>query len=188
MAMRLRKRATKSFDITQLKAALADDKVHVKMGVVTLFDGESSHWELDDGDLFVDVEIAPQGQPVLCRMSTAIGGANLGLWLVPPVGTEVIVAFPDGDFEGNPVIIGCMTSGTAPANLSASIVVLRCPAGGEVRIDDGSGAVPLATLADVQAVASAHSGHTHTGVTTGMGTSGPAGSVSVTGTSVLKGK
>lgn len=71
-------------------------------------------------------------------------------------------------------------------------ILITAKAGRTISADDGSGAVSLATKADLDALASYVHEHTHLGVTTGAGTSGappPTPIVpSAAGTSVLKGK
>ena len=64
-------------------------------------------------------------------------------------------------------------------------------ADGTVEVDDGTGAVPLATKADIDALETWLGTHKHLGVTTGGGTSGnPAlpAAPRAAGTTVLKGK
>ncbi len=132
----------KRWDLGELKAALADDRVSIRMGLVKKFDGETSHWFTENGDVFVDVELAPFGQPTLCRLVSVSGG-----WVIPPEGSEVVVGFPQDDFEGNPILFACTTSGTLPYGLAENTLVIIAPAGGTVQITDGSGtAVSLTTI------------------------------------------
>lgn len=160
----------KKLPLDSIKEALADGRVWVALGVVTLFEGETSHYELEDGDLLVDVQLVPNGEPLLCRL-----GTGHGIWAIPPVGAEVLVALPEGDFEANPVIVGVLIS-SVPNGLQENTYVVQVPSGGTVKIHDGSAGdcKSLVTKEEFNA-------HSHTG-------NGVAPTVQVPGTSVLKAK
>lgn len=162
---RIGRRGGKRLDLEALKGALRDGRVWVSLGVVSVVEGESSHFALDGEDVLVDVELMPGGEPALCRLGSALGGAGVGIWAIPPVGSEVIVAIPDGDLAGDPVIVSVLASGQTPAGLAESTIVIVPPAGGKVLIHggDAGAAVSLATRADVQAVVDAYAAHTHGG-------------------------
>jgi hypothetical protein len=125
-----------------IREVLQDSRVWIKLGIVTKFDGETSHYELDGEDLLVDVELMPNREPVFCRMGTLGGGQFLGVWAIPGVGTEVLVAVPDGDLEMDPVIIACLSSGVMPGGAAAvdeqTLVIstnyVKIVAGGDVTI------------------------------------------------------
>ncbi len=181
MASKRGKTGPKRLDIGEMRQALRDRRVWTGLGVVRQFPGESSHYEEltgEDADLLVDVELMPNGERVLCRTAWTYGA-----WSIPPVGAEVAVLIPEGDFDADPIIVAVLT---APDGLAA-----------------------LATKADVTAIweylmaqFSALTGHTHTssapgnqtvGVTTVAAPSPPLGIPNVApaepvGTTILKGK
>jgi hypothetical protein len=146
----MRKRTAKRLPIDTIKDVLQDTRVWVKVGVVRLFEGETSHYELDGADIVVDVEIMPERTPALCRLGVSHGG----VWRVPGVGQEVLVAVPEGDWDADPVIIAELSSGAVPDGVGPSTAVIQVPTGGQVLVHDGDAgdAVVLATKADVQAV------------------------------------
>lgn len=167
---RLRK-ATRRFDVTALRDALADGKVHVSLAIVVL-EG-SSHFEVVEGaDVLVDVELQPSGVRCSARL------AGNGVYAIPPVGAEVVVLVPDGELEAGPVIVA--RSGEAPDGLGATTLVIVAPAGGQVLVHDGAAAdaQTLALKADVDALkatVAAHKtvfdAHTHIlALTSGTGT------------------
>lgn len=162
----------------------------IELGTIQLFDGESAHWTTtDEGDVIVSVRMDQGHVELWALWSPLVGGANKGIYLIPAVGTEVVVGFPLGDYEGDPVVLGCLPTAGVPDDLDATKVLI---VGVEVWVYDGTGTpMPLATLADVQAIQSDLDGHSHTYI---PGTGSPATTTlnpSVTapsGTSVLKAK
>lgn len=117
---------------------MQDSRTHTAIGLVVAPGGES-HFIIDGQDVLVDVELLPNGEQLLCRLGSIAGGAGFGVWAIPPVGTEVSVLIPHGDLEMDPVVIGTLTSGTAPAGLDASTLVIIPPPGGKVVIGDPNG-------------------------------------------------
>lgn len=144
----MRRHSTRRLPMEGIKAAVQDGRVWVKIGVVRLFDGETSHYELDGEDIVVDVELMPERHHALCRL----GNGHGGVVRVPAVGTEVLVAVPEGDMDCDPVIVAELSSGAVPDGVSESVAVIRVPAGGKLKIHAGSAgdAQPLATKADVE--------------------------------------
>lgn len=131
---------------------------------------------------------------------------GIGFWSRPRANAkaEAIVANVGGE-SGQPVIIATRDMGIHrtinddEAVVCNSLVQVYVKNDSTVCVDDGSGAIPLATKADIDALrnwlASAIVSHTHGGVTTGGGVSGPSTVTHVpntppnaAGTSVLKGK
>lgn len=113
------------------------------MAVVAVHPGETAHWRrTDEGDVAISVVTNSSGTPMWALLH-AVGGGGLGLWCIPPVGTEGVVVFPDGDFEGDAVFYG---GGAAPAQLDASILMIVAPAGGRVMIVDAAGGTPKALV------------------------------------------
>lgn len=127
--------------------AVRDKRVWVDVGVVRLFDGETSHFELDGEDLLVDVEIGAEAAPTLCRMATYAGGVGGGVWRVPPVGTEVLVAVPMGDYDADPVIVAVLPSGALPEGIDEQTLVIASP---KVRIDAAGGDITIVAAGNVR--------------------------------------
>jgi hypothetical protein len=188
-------RATKRLDLSDLRALLRDRRVWCAIGKVIDPDGNGQHFELVTNaggalvDITVEVELQPSLQDVTCRMSGFAGTAGAGIWTVPAVGDEVIVAIPEGEIAFQPTIIGVLSTrnipnggGQGPAAARTIIV------NGEVLVHDGSGgAVALALKSDVDNLAD-YITNTLTLPVSGA-TAGPiAGSPapSATGTTVLK--
>ena len=169
---------------------LAGRTVATELAVVQRHGGEVQHWEVVDGELFVQVVMRNHGIPVVAIIGALVGGQGRGVWMLPDEGTEVIVALPDGSVSGEAVIIGCLPTRNTPAGLVPGKVFI---VGTEViAYDSDSGAaVPLATKADVEAVQQALDGHAHT--YKGDGSGAPAELTTVnpsvpapSGTTVLK--
>lgn len=146
-----------------------DDQVACCLAVVALHDGETSHWAVnDEGDVEVTVVTHNHAVPVTAVLGALVGGAGKGVWMVPPLGTEVVLAFEQGDFESDAVIVGVMPTGQgAPAGLADGKVVI---VGVEVLIHNGDGTVDqLVTRSDFE-------NHTH--LTAGTGS--PVGPTELT--------
>lgn len=88
-------------DNANLIEATNDGKFWCGVGVVVERNG--SHFD-NNGDVVVEVEMAMTGDEITARL----GGPNKtsGIWRIPKVGEEVIVAFPSGQFDWCPTIIG----------------------------------------------------------------------------------
>lgn len=173
-----------------LRRLLGGGEVACALGKVEREEGEPAHWEVnDDGDLMVSVVLHQHSQPLWCVVGALVGAAGRGIWAIPPEGAEVLVAF-DGGIEGDGVVVGVMPSGETPAIELDQVLVI----GAEVLVYNtaAEAAVPLATRADVEALAAHVDVHTHpvAGVTAGAAavTSGaPADpSPAAAGTTVLR--
>lgn len=195
-------------DRTTLRALVKDVLGEVvsggMIGVVRRPPGDSTHYRVEDGDILVEVEMMPHGERVSARLGALVGGPTRGVWAIPDVETEVVVAFEQGEFERDPYIVAVLASGTAPSDLALGKVIVI---GTEVLVHDGNGgAVSLAKKSELQAVVTelkkhfdtSVAGHKHAGVTVGSGSTGPPtagtglgagfGFVDPDGTSILKGK
>jgi len=116
----------------------------VQTGVIRKEEGEAQHWEVnEDGDLMVSVTMDHHQVPVWALFAPLVGGTNLGVWVIPPEGTEVVVAFPDDDFSGDAVVVGCLAH--TPSDLTAARVLVM---GAEVWVYNGSGTPQPVALAD----------------------------------------
>lgn len=181
-------KAVKRPDLSGLKEALKDDRVWCAFGIVIADDGGGSHFEIEDGEVLVDVELQPSEEEITALVSSPVGGLGVGVFAVPPVGSEVIVAIPDGEIIFQPTIVGVLTSGNAASGLSGTTVVIVAPEGGKVLIHDGAGVTePLIRKSEYDALKDYLDLHTHpTGVGPSSAPEDPAPSAS--GTSVLEGK
>lgn len=157
------RRPRKRLDLSDMRSLVADRRLWCAIGKVIVPDDHegATHYELVTGpggaivDLLVEVELQPGLQDVTCRMSGFAGGAGVGIWTVPAVGDEVLVALPEGMLEFMPTIVAMLSTrdipnagGQGPA-LGRTIIV-----NGEVLIHDGAGgAVPLAKKSDVDDLA-----------------------------------
>jgi hypothetical protein len=140
MRRRIRSRR---LDTSDLRNLVRDRRRWSAIGIVIVPEGESSHFDLDGEDLLVEVEIQPDGLDVSCRVGSAFGGPGLGMWAVPPVGSEVLIALPDGRLDFQPTIVGVLSTGQLPQGVAENVTVI---ANGTVLITDGgdpSGAEPL---------------------------------------------
>jgi len=181
MRRKRNRKATKRADLAALKEVMKDNRVWCALGIVLADDSGSAHFEINGGEVLVDVELQPSLEEVSAIVSTPLGGNGSGVWSVPPVGSEVIVAVPDGEFDFQPTIVGVMNGGGGVDGLSASTLVIVAPPGGKVLIHDGNGdAEPLVRKSDFEV-------HTHP---TGTGPSGPPDPASTPDpfTKVLEGK
>lgn len=137
---------------------MSEDMIPSVKATVALHEGETSHWEVNaDGDLQVSVVTHGHGAPITALLGALVGGNGKGVWVIPPIGTEVLVAFPDGDYEGDAVLVAVLSTGSVPAGLVDGNVVI---VGVEVLVHDGpGGAVPLARKSDVDALSSRFDAH-----------------------------
>lgn len=162
-------------DLTAMREALATGDVWVALGVVALGDS-SSHWEIYEDDLLVEVETVPDEELLTCRLGSLCGGEGVGLWSVPALGTEVVVVVPRGDYTFTPCIVATLSSGDLPDGVAPNVTVI---ANGEVLIHDGDGgAEPVITK-------TIYDNHFHQG---GTGPTGVPNNIATSGTSVLKAK
>lgn len=158
--------------------------------VVALHDGESTHYVLnDEGQLQISVK-THRGQQINAILSLDADSDGGGIWRVPALGTEVLVVFNEGDFEGDGYLVGKhpgrITS--LPTGLAPGTTVVQ---DGAVLVRGiGGTAVALALKSDVDALAAFVSTLSLPVVGGGGGTAGPpAGTVpTAAGTTVLKGQ
>jgi len=151
------------------------------VGIVLAAEDGGLHYDLDDEDLTVEVELVPSQTQLTVRVGAHAAGPGFGIWGVPPVGAEVLVTIPDGDLDFQPIISQTYSTGELPSDINPAVLVIAAPAGGNVYIHDGSGGV------DNLVTKSAYEAHTHP---TGVGPSGVADNAlaSSSYTDVLKAK
>lgn len=128
---------------------------------VAIHEGETSHYERDDatGQVHVSVVTHGTGQELTALLHSG-GGGGLGLWCIPPVGAEVLLLFPDGLFEGDPVLFG---GGGAPSDLTGSTIIIVPPPGGKLLVHrPGAPAKRVASVEDIEVMRNELFNHQHT--------------------------
>lgn len=113
-------------DLSNLRALLKDRRLWAQLGVVTAHDS-GPHWEKKDGQILVQVQTAPRGLELTCRLGAAFGSLGAGGWRVPAPGTEVAVLVPEGEVDFIPMIVACLDSGAAPERASDTQTLLVAP-------------------------------------------------------------
>lgn len=93
---------------------------------------------------------------VWARVAVPMAGLNCGTYFIPLPGTEVVVAFNNGDTT-DPIIIGsCWNSQDRPPALlptdPTTKRVIRTPLGHEIEFDDGSQSITITTNTQQQIV------------------------------------
>lgn len=170
-----RHKATRKADLTFIKEALRDRRCWGCLGVVV--DDGGGHWGFIDGDVIVDIELQPSEERISAVMGSPAGGLGAGIWSIPPVGSEVIVLVPDGEFDFQPTIVAVTNGETQPNGLSENTIVIQAPVGGEVIVHDGDNtAKALAFQDDLAELASTFLSHTHISGSPGSPTGPPLAS------------
>lgn len=122
----------KRFDPSDLFALTDPERrglFYTLVGVVFAPESES-HFELvsEDGvitDVLVQVETQPDQMDITCRLGSVVSGPQIGIWAIPPVGTEVAVLVPNGRTDFMPTIVATLSSGRLPvSNLSENETVI----------------------------------------------------------------
>lgn len=120
-------RGSRKLDMAPVRKALEDRRYWVGIGLVYKPSGEE-HYEVDeDIGVLVNVELMPDQEPCLARLGGFGRGGTYGAWAIPPVGSEVVVAVPGGDIEGECVIVGVLSSGGVPGELDEQTLVVKAP-------------------------------------------------------------
>jgi hypothetical protein len=102
---------------------LESERVWCVAARVALHDGEDAHHQMtDEGQMMVSVRTLRHDVQIWAILAGG-GSADVGVWFIPPVGTEVIVNFDDGMFEGDAYIVGI--HGKAPSDLAPGKVFIR---------------------------------------------------------------
>lgn len=85
-----------------LRHHFADDRLHVVAGSIKLINGESSHFFVnDEKNVVVSVILHNHAVPVWANLHN-----TPGVWVIPDLDTEVLVASNNGDFEGELYVVG----------------------------------------------------------------------------------
>lgn len=84
-----------------LQELLSDGKYWGGLAHVGVHPGEDSHWfkDLATGQLYLSVFMNQGGAPVTAILD------GYPDWSIPPVGTEVKIAFSEGDYEGDAMVV-----------------------------------------------------------------------------------
>lgn len=92
--------------LTALKQLIGEgDKVWCLAARVEVHDGEEDHYDVTaEGAMMISVKTLRHDVPVWALLKG--GGVGIGVWYIPPVGTEVLLGFDDGEFEGDAYIAG----------------------------------------------------------------------------------
>lgn len=105
--------------LANLRKAFGDDRIHVFAGHVVTPPGEPRHFYVNaEKNVVVFVEMNHHGTPVRANLAT-----QPGVWTVPDVNDEVLVATDNGEFEGELYIVGVIpvtnrANALAPGTLS----------------------------------------------------------------------
>jgi hypothetical protein len=108
--------------LTSLRDHLRDERVWCVAARVALHDGDSSHFDTaKNGQLIISVRTLRNDVPIWAMMN---GGDvdGKGLWKIPAIGTEVMIGFDDGMFEGDAYIMGFM--GKPPTDLAEGETII----------------------------------------------------------------
>lgn len=191
-----RPKATRRLHAGDLRALVRDHRAWCRLALVTKPDS-GSHYELveEDGklaEILVEVETVPDMVGLTCKLGSCASGAGKGIWTIPSVGDEVLVAVPDGDIAFAPTIVAILGSGDIPNPTGQGPTQTRTViVNGEVVIHNGStGAEALVKKSEFDTFQTWADAHIHTNVASGGQVSGPPGtpSIPITGTTVLKAK
>jgi hypothetical protein len=154
--------------IANLKELLRDERIWCIAARVDLHDGQTSHFETnDEGDVIVSVRTVIHDQQIWANLDSMAGGSDgSGVWHIPDPGTEVVICFDQGDFEGEAYIVGRTSGGRAPQGLTSGTIFIL---GNNVQVRSPSGVAnklptfdDLSNLKDyVNAQFSSVGGHTH---------------------------
>lgn len=136
MRRRRGKKATKRPDLSMVREALRDQREWIFKAEVIEGDN-GSHYEIINDEIIVDLITLPMEMEISAVVGFPIGGSGSGVFSIPPLGSEVLVAIPDGDLDFQPTIIAVQSGTGAPSGLSESTIVIVAPEGGQVLVHDG---------------------------------------------------
>ncbi len=168
-----KKQGSATLDRAAIRRMVMDNTpMQTALGIVRLFPGEQSHFEIQidsetgQREVMVDVELLPRSERVLCRL----GFGNDTVYRIPRVDQEVAVLVPfernalvSDELDGNPIIVAILDTMVPDALDDDDVVVINSPRVIVLAntIQLGENAVPLATLADVQALRDTFNNHGH---------------------------
>jgi phage baseplate assembly protein V len=112
----------------------------VMLGVVTSTPDEQGRVE-------VQFRVLGEHRRPRAPIATPLAGGERGLYFMPEVGDDVLVAFDQGDFD-HPFIVGCLWDGVErPPETDYQNRVIVTPGGHQLRFEDGTGKVVLQSAA-----------------------------------------
>lgn len=123
-------KGAKRLDVNVMRSMLGSQQMTTSLGVVRLFPGETSHFDVDTdngtNEIVVDVELVPSGERVACRL----GFGNDGVYRIPRVNSEVAVLLPyqqnsliKDSIDFGPIIVGVLDN-NAPSQLNGDDIVV----------------------------------------------------------------
>ena len=118
------RKASRRVDTGAIEAMVRDGRIWSTLGKVMKPDSANEHWQVKDGKILIEVETLPDSMDLTCRLGTSGFGGGGGLWAIPPVGSIVVVAVPDGEVEFMPTIVGVLDNNAAPDRVSPDRVIL----------------------------------------------------------------
>lgn len=115
-------------------------------------DGTPLHYETnEEGDVVIHCKLHRGGTSVKANMGPIAGGRGAGIWIIPDVGTEVMIASDHGDFEGELYLIGMFPTGKSVPTKPGQVLIIGMDI--QARTREGV-AKKLATTDDVDALRS----------------------------------
>ena len=146
--------------MNSLRQLLQDDRVHAIAARVAVLDGQSSHFETNaEGHVVVSCLTLNTETPIWANLGPLVGGGGkqFGVWWVPDPGTEVLISFDNGDFEGEAYLVACHGGNAAPPSGLASGVILVLGSNVQIRQPNGT-ANKIPTMNDLTELVSALAG------------------------------
>lgn len=136
---------------------LSPDQVWTVAARVAKHDGQTVFHRIgDEGQMILSVRTHSHDVQIDAIMK---GGSSdgSGIWIIPSEGTEVLIAFDNGEFEGDAYLVGVY--GDSPVGLIPGRTLVI---GDEIEIRSVNGtANRLALLSDVQSVDDKYANHLH---------------------------
>jgi hypothetical protein len=107
--------------LANIKKLTESDMVPAAAAVVQKPIDGSSFWSVTDGNLLIHCVTKGSHQPLWCHQR---GGSRLGrgVWWIPDLGTEVLISFDEGQFEGDAFIVG--EFGRAPSGIAENTTLI----------------------------------------------------------------
>lgn len=93
-------------------------------------------------DVMVECSLMPEEIPLTARIGTSGGSAGGWVGKLPKAGDEVVVVFPHGQVDGDPVLVGNLSTGQLPSALDTTTMVFQ-NTDGDVRVISGGTQVHL---------------------------------------------
>lgn len=108
--------------LTAMRDLLKDERIWCVAATVRIHEGDDTYFERTrNGQISVSVVTNQHAVPISALL--AGGDANSrGYWIIPSIGTEVIVAFDNGEFEGDAYIVG--TIGKSPTEITEEVTII----------------------------------------------------------------